>query len=785
MSLPLNVLVKELETPQSIAPVLRSIKLNIGDLHLQNKSDINHLVSRTINLIQSHSVYNKWFGVTILNVLIENYEILSTHGLKFINALIKVLETTNANTNIKLFTGTVESLNKLCQEIRGKPTLTREILTPKLPIIIQLYLNNIDLNQTLIIQSLTDIMSHHPNTFRPFGNKLNTRLIGLIKENFITFPVELKMAIARCYAFLPVIEKSEPENVWGTKLSNIINEIVDILNIFGDLIDINHDEELSKLLSNPEFRMNDNSGTASSPSQSPLRLLPYLQIDLSQPESLLQLSDNLEVLIYLLVGFITTDTKYCIKLPIGKLIGLVGIIFGFNTNLLPFKRDIREQPTKDLINSILMNVQNHALSIIDSLVFTYQNPVIMYMNDILAVLETAIPMDKRSINSSLVIKYEPFMTHLLSTTSNLIKLVQLYQEPQQLIRIVDMALLLVEPRVSLNTSNDHGTNGNSSNGGTKQKSKKKNTSAVPMADLLSHSHLFNSQIPFDTNKIVRSFVNSIITRTELPLTQYYKIMRYIIVETVNSINYSHNNNIPSELKDLLINAVIYPGFEKVSILPIVSHILGDDPLISVFNNPRFPPLPILIKGGGIDDNYQESEDESNEAAPTDLDSYKRPDIMSDISLKRTFDESHNDSNSGSTNDLGSHGDSGLPQETKKVKVEVVNSAPLEQEEEEDPQESSENVLKFKDSNDGDATMTEVSTYQTGSDKSDSTNTAGAADAATTTTTTTTSTTTNTTTRTTPTVTSTVPEQQSDNNQNDEDSDFEMPSIDINDDSEDE
>lgn len=736
MSLPLAAVIKELESPSSVIPILKSVHAHVDVLHLSSKAELNHLVSRTINLVQAYPVYHKWCGVTVMQILINNYEILSTHGLKFFNALIKILETTNANTNLKLFNATVEGLNQLCDHIRGKPTLTREILTPKLPVIIQLFLNNIELNPSLIIKSLTKIMSHHPTTFRPFGNKLNGKLLELIKADFTNYPADLKQEICSCYAFLPIIEKTEPETVWAGKLSQVMNEIVDILNVFKDLIDVTQDEELVKGLSNPAFRLELSSQ----------RILPFLQIDLSKPETLLQLSNNLEVLIHLFVGFIGTNTKYCIKMPIGKVITLVGIIFGFNTNFLPFKRDIREDDIKTLITSVLVNIQGSALNIINCLITTYQNPVIMYMSGLLSVLETAIPMQKKSICNGAVIKQESFMVELLNTVTNLLNLVQLYQEPQQLLRLVDMALILVEPRTESTPINNKPT----SNGTGNKKLKKKNTSSVPMADLLSHSHLFANQISKHTSKAVRSFINSVIIRMELPLNQYYKIMRYIIVETVQAINYSHNNSITPELKDLLVNAIIYPGFEKVSILPIVSTILGDDPIISVFNNARFPPLPVFIKLSGyevnpeLENEEEEEEDQVEEEKPT---TDNGADIVSQISLKRTYDDVNNQNT----------GDSGNSIDIKKVKVQAEERSndvgDMEGQE-------SLNVLKFKDP----APKPQVEEIQTQvTSKSDSNPSETIST----------------------TVTHTEVLDPVADIHNEDNSDFEMPSIDINDDSDDE
>lgn len=657
MSLPLGTILKQLEEPESIIPILKSLSKNIDDLG-GSKSDINHLVSRTINLINSHNSYYKWCGVLTTQLLVNNYEILSNNGLKLINALIKVLETTNTNTNLKLFKATVECLNYLCDEIRGKPTLTREILTPKLPVIIQLYLNNLDLNPELIISSLCHIMSNHPTTFRPFGNKLNARLVEYLKMDFNNFPELLKQQISRAYALLPIIEKNEPETFWSNKINNVLKEIIDTISIFKDLLDFKQDSDYNAVISNQVFKLEDKD-----------RLFEFLQVDISDCKSLFQISDRLQCLLYLLNGFITTNLNMCVKFPIGKLLTVIEALFGLNPRFLPFKRDIRDETIKKYISSIITTSQNSALSVVNRLAKVFGVSLVMYLSSILPLLETCIPVSQKSLDKTEIIANETFMRNLLKTTNNLLELVDLYQEPQQLVRFVDMALLLVEPRTTTLSESNKGQNQN----GQGNKNKKKNKNSIPMSDLLSHGHLFDSEVPEPTIKVVRSVIDTIIKRMELPSTQYYKIMRYIIIEAVKSTNLNYSRSIPPELRKLLIDAVIFPGFEKISVLPIISTILGDDPLVSVFNNPKFPPLPQLIKTADVVED-EEDEDEEEEAQAMTVDESN----INDIIRKRTLE-------SGQSSDS-----------SKRSKVEEMPLVELKEEIIDLPaQANQDNVLQFK------------------------------------------------------------------------------------------
>ena len=131
---------------------------------------------------------------------------------------------------------------------------------------------------------------------------------------------------------------------------------------------------------------------------------------------------------------------------------------------------------------------------------------------------------------------------------------------------------------------------------------------MALSDILSHEHLFMTNIPTITITTVRSFINQIITKIILPPTQHYKIMRYLIIESIHAKYYNLYHNVPIELKKLLINAVLYPGYDKISILPIISTILSDDPLLEfsiIQNSLHYQKYINLVN------NIEEEEQEEN------------------------------------------------------------------------------------------------------------------------------------------------------------------------------
>jgi len=245
MSLPLSVILKDLDgIPSNIIEILSSLKLNSPVFSGISKADLNHLVSRVLKLARSPKEYNKWCGTVLIQVLSSNYDILASDGVALLSQLFKNLEDYNGTIDVKILLVTVDAINAVCKHIRGKPTLTREILTPRLSTIIGLYIEKLQFHPVVIIKSLLTIMKHHPTTFRPYGNKLASRLITLINlPGFETFPQILQDTIYQTLATLPVIEKSEPEATWDSNVKILIKQLKSVVLIYQEFLNFNDDGE--------------------------------------------------------------------------------------------------------------------------------------------------------------------------------------------------------------------------------------------------------------------------------------------------------------------------------------------------------------------------------------------------------------------------------------------------------------------------------------------------------------------------------------------------------------
>lgn len=624
MSLPLDIILEELESsPKSLIPILSTLYCDKTILNDISKPDLKHLVSRTLNLAKSHKAYNKWCGINLIRVLSTNYNILATEGVHFMNELLKILEAYNQTVDPKILSSTVECLNSLCDHIRGKPTLTRELLTPKLSNIISLYMEKITYQPFLIIKSLNSLVKRHPTTFRPYGNKLRNKLMEFLSsDSYKAFPQDLKQLICETLATLPIIEKTEPDIKWQQDIVDLVKELSQVLLVYDEFLMLNDDADLKSLFKKlPQHRDNDEQGQN-------FKFAP-LQIDINKPNSIFQISDRVEVLLNILRAYLITETQFSVRVPIGMILIINEIICSISTKFISFRNDIRDDKTKKLIKSTLFLNYFNSVILLNELPKKYQGALIPHLNNILAFLEILIPFSNKKIDYQQVLSNELFMSKLLDCTGNFLSLVASMNDASLLVRFVDVALCLVEERNLNSSTSSEDKNQKQGVNGNKKKNKKKNKDSIPLSDLLSHQHLFSETIPQATLKSVRKFINIVITRVSLPPTQHYRVFRYMIIEAVASKSYNKDQDVPHELKQLLINSVLYPGFEKNSMLPIITSLLGDEPILSVFNNPRFPPLPTYVKKMGrlIDDteeaeaiDEEEEEEEAEEGAESEKES---------------------------------------------------------------------------------------------------------------------------------------------------------------------
>lgn len=595
MSLPISLILKDLEhVPKSIIPILLSLNRESARLNQISKVDLKHLTSRTLNLCKANQSYQAWCGVNVIYVLIDNSEILSSYGSLFFTQLLKIL--LGGKSDRKVFKSTVECLNKLCSKIRGKPTLTREVLTPNLANLMSLYLDNLLDEPSLMSTSLQILVLNHPTTSRPFANKIKTKLLTIIAaDTFLSYPDTVKETVASALATLPIVEKDDPDQFWQKDVQRILCNIGGTVKIFESFLDLKEDEDTSKLIS--KFSGADDE------------IFDLLHIDVNHPESLLKISSRIELLLILLQAYATTATQYSVSAPIGQIVGITELICSVNTKFVAFKREIRDNEIKEMIKLTLLKSQHASVKLLKTLPVKYAGLLLPHLSNVLSFLELIIFLNGKRLDHAKILSEEEFICDILQCVSKFVSLVNHYQDHSLFIRFIELAVFLIEPRNDLTNAKPKENDINQSKHSKTARKRAKKNSSTSFADILSHEHLFHEAVPQSTRKVVFAFFTTVIPRVSIAPTQYNKLIKLVMVEAVKLKDHSISDTLPEELKRILISIILTPAPESASILPIASALMWDSELLSVFNNPRFPQLPEISKNVELTAEEEDIEEE--------------------------------------------------------------------------------------------------------------------------------------------------------------------------------
>ncbi|KAF7580161.1 rRNA processing/ribosome biogenesis family protein [Clavispora lusitaniae] len=626
MSLPLAFIIKELEdTPSSIIPILSSLHNQRHSLSTVSKVDLKHLTSRTLNLCRSPKPYNVWCGVNLIYVIIDNSLILSSEGSSFFSQLLKVLESPRAS-DPRVFKSVVDCINKLCKNIRGKPTLTREVLTPNLSSVFSFYFDKIMVDPELMMDSLRDLVQNHPTTSRPFANKIKTKLLEFISsKDFSCHPQTIRDAACSLLAVLPVVEKDGPEQHWAQDVNRITSNIAGVLNIYDSFLNLKEDDETYQLIQ--KLAASDEN-----------EIFSPLHLDINDPQSLLAISERLEILFSMLKAYLVCHTDYIVTVPIGKIIILLEASCSINTKFVPFRREIRGQAVKDAIQLTLVQCYDCTISLLTLLPSKYRGSIVPYLGTVFAFLESVLFLKGKRLDKDSNLIHESLIKKVLSCVNQYLSLVGHFHDHSLLTRFVEVALLLVEPREQDNIQGEQKQQQSQHSKAARKKAKK--TGSTPLSDLLSHSHLFIESVPESTRAIVLDLFAIMIPRVTLPPTYYNKVIKFIMVEAVKAKDQSAYSAIPQVHQKTLVEAVLNPIPENASLLPIASTLLWDNPVINVLNNPRFPPLPKVIKPTISDEDSElESDDDTAEESKQVEDSKRAFDEDEPASKKPKIDQS--------------------------------------------------------------------------------------------------------------------------------------------------
>lgn len=607
LSIPLPALAKILEDSEgskfrSILQTLRSVNYVNQSLL---KSDIAVFIAKVLKLLRSNDPYQIWKGCHVVSVFCSHnpvvlcsqsnqlLTVLYTRLEAFVSYYSETAQSPARLTTLKTLTRTVDILMDL---IRGKPTLTREALTPKLNAIIPLLINLCQYEPKLCLPIIKKLLLQNTTTFKPFANKYRTLLTTLITKDFQMYDGSTQKLICDNYAYLHLIKQTAQtvednqshhktflDENWRSGLLSVLQQFKPLITLCGDILDFTSDSELLKMIDSLPTRKNDQIENYD--------LFSPLAIDLNKSFTLWELTYRMQVLSKLLISFISLPTPFPLRVPLHGIINVCQSLLGLSTNYLPLKRGLRrETELTSVIYSVLRNLQYQGVVILKSVTKSYGKSVVFYYSSILSSLELFIPLKTKgtSIDFAKVdqMKEEVFqLLHLINIIAENIG--HKVNEIDFFTKLTDVTLYLVKDKSNLHNMFTNVSDSKISKQTTKHK-KDINKAAGAMADIYSHPKQFILKTDLPWFEQANKFLSTVVKNWKLPSTQQVNIIKYA---TVISITLKERfGAIPASFEDLLSILVLYPGNERVSILPIAIRLLkgSDNTVFEVLCNPRLP-----------------------------------------------------------------------------------------------------------------------------------------------------------------------------------------------------
>ncbi|KAH3686221.1 hypothetical protein WICPIJ_002799 [Wickerhamomyces pijperi] len=636
VEVPISVILSTLDTPRpgNLQYILKTLYSNSSLITQLSKSELSHLISRVNNLIQSKDEYKRWYGLHLVQVLAFNPVILTTGGAAILVSLIKLVNDRSYD-NVLLFQNACLAISQIVKNIRGKPSLTREVLTPNLSNIIAALIDNFERDVATVLQVATDLLLRNTTTFKPFINKFEVKLTALLNNaNFATFDDKLQAAVCKAYAYLNLTKSSNqassaaatnsnvqalPDDQWRLRIFQIVEELKEVVQLYENLIDLSADANINKqLLSLGKL---ENSK----------KIFGKLSVDVNDSSTILQISQRVGVLTRLLAAFLTSATPFALRAPLGLAIKVATLLISISTSYIPVKREFgRESGLGKVIQLDVAHSQAHGVVLLRALVETYKFNVLSSSHLIFSSLEVIIPVTKSGkvfkIDDARCLNLESELLQVIGAVSELLQLNGHISDFEVIYKLIDASLLLLKKRTPLDELIDKqqqsaAPQGQGQGQGKKNKNKR-NKDATPMSDILSHSALFELSPSKSTVKTVSSFFAIVIRKlNKINISYRIKLIKYIV--SVSLKQYLACGKISHMNVKLLEDLVLYPNdFENFNNLAIVKNLLPNNQVLSLLTNPRFPVLDSKVKQrlesqyADLEEEEEQQEDEDEELAET-------------------------------------------------------------------------------------------------------------------------------------------------------------------------
>lgn len=609
---PLSLLAKAIEEAEgaqfrSILHTLRSP--NYVDQSLL-KGDLSVFVAKLLKLLRSSEPYQIWKGCHAVSVLCTyNPVVLCSQANQLLTVLYTRLEsfveyykeTSQSKARLATLKTLTKTVDIMMDLIRGKPTLTREALTPKLNSIIPLLITLSQYETALCLPILKKLLLQNTTTFKPFANKYRVILTNLITKEFQLHDDETQRMICENFALLHLIKqtaqkvdenqehhKSSPDEHWRSGLYSILCQFKPLILLCGEMLDFSVDKELLRLVESLPTQKNE--------TDSKNQLFGPLAIDMNESFTLWETLYRVEVLSKLLISFISLPTPFPLRIPLHGIISVCEALLMLTTNYLPLKRGLRrESELTAVIASVLRSLQYQGILVLQTVVKCYGTDILYYYSSILSSLELFIPIKSKGntidYDKVELMKHEFF--GLLSLMNLLSKrLGHKVSEMDLFTKLTDITLRLTEDKSTLGRFYASVNDSKTIKQTTKQK-KDFNKMAGAMSDVYSHPKQFINKAELTWYDEANNFLSMVIKNWKLPSTQQVSIIKYAVITSMTLKE--HIGYIPQSFEDLLTTLVLQPGNERISILPIAVGLLKgtDNKVLDILCNPRLPFVSIL------------------------------------------------------------------------------------------------------------------------------------------------------------------------------------------------
>lgn len=608
--LPLTALAKQLEYcegPQ-FQLILRKLTLPAYIDEQLLKSELPLVATKIHKLLRSSQDYDVWKGCHASVVLCSyNPLALCVHGGQLLTTIYSRLEqkteyhsASSETFSEKLILKSLTfALSTLMDLMRGKPTLSRENLVPKLKTIIPCLIGLTAVEPELCLPILKELLLRNSTTFRPYANKYRQVLSKLISQDYGNLDTNVRVLVCENYAYLHLIklqaQNSQDEHqahhkpfhdeTWRIGILSILDQFRPILELFDEVLDLDHDPDLKSLLKSLQY---DSFYPTDLPTFD--KLLPGLKIDLNEPMTLWQIPQRLNLLIDILSPFLSLPTPYAVRIPLGACISVFESLLGMTRNFIPLKREIRrDAELVSVIYDVLSHVQFSGVRLLDVLVRNFGKCCLSMLPSILGSLEFFIPLQLKSksidIERCKSMKGE-FFQYFQLLNSIFSGIGYQLQELDFLQKLVEIALSLSEDENLVNLLTNEGPAKTQTNKvGKKQR---KDNSVGALSDMYTHADQFILKTSLDWYDEINLFLCGLLRNFRLPSSQQVKIIRYCVQ---TSLGWKQQvGKIPQSFVKLLRAIVIYPGNERVSILPIAASLLkgSSDEVFDLLCHPRLP-----------------------------------------------------------------------------------------------------------------------------------------------------------------------------------------------------